>query len=174
MFGPGATMANQRESLISAHHNYLVNDMLTPGFVLGNSLDEEGFWFVADMLRPDETVPRISARVFDEKGAFLAELRSGSLVRNPGACVLRPNAGGFSLLSPAGETLFSVHTQAFTNGYLTRIQGRLHDGSGGLRMEPSHEGCKVYGEGRLALEAPVGEGTGAMTAHGSRSTAHGE
>jgi hypothetical protein len=163
-------MTNQKESLISAHHNYLVNDMLTPGFVLGDPLDAEGFWFLADVLRPGETVPLISGTVFDEKGTFLAEVRSGSLVRNPGACVFRPGAGGFVLRSPGGETLLSVHTQVFTNGYLTRIQGRLHDRAGALRMEPSHEGIHVHGEGRLALEAPLGEGTGVV---GSEEASHG-
>lgn len=167
-------MANLKQSLISAHHNYLVNDMLTPGFVLGDPRDTEGFWFVADMLRPGETVPRISGTFFDEKGRFLAELRSGSLVQNPGGCVFRPGAGGFGLTSSSGETLVSVHTQAFTNGYLTRIQGRLYDRNGTLRMEPSHEGVKVHGEARLALDAPVPNETGATTAHGSRPTAHGK
>ncbi|MEW6666643.1 MAG: hypothetical protein AB1512_15660 [Thermodesulfobacteriota bacterium] len=155
-------MTSQRESLISAHHNYLVNDMLTPGFVLGDPGDAGDFWFVADVVRPGETVPRISGRILDEKGRFLAELRSSRLALNPGGCVLRPGAGGFGLVSPSGEMLLSVHTQVFTNGYLTRIQGKLYDRSGVLRMEPSHEGAKVYGEARLTLEAPVGEGTVVM------------
>jgi hypothetical protein len=148
-------MANVKESLISAHHNYLVNDMLTPGFVLGDPRDTEGFWFVADRVQPGETVPRISGRIFDEKGRFLAELRPGSLALNPGGCVLRSSGGGFTLTSLSGEKLLSVHTQVFTNGYLTRIEGRLFDRQGTVRMEPSHEGIKVYGEACLALEAPV-------------------
>lgn len=155
-------MPSQKESLISAHHNYLVNEILTPGFVLGGPRDGKDFWFVADMLKPGETVPRISGRLFDEKGRFLAELRLGRVVENPGACVLRPGPGGFGLFSSSGETLLSVHTQVFTNGYLTRIQGKLYDRNGALRMEPSHEGSKVYGEARLSLEAPVLNEAGVM------------
>ena len=155
-------MPSQKESLISAHHNYLVNDMLTPGFVLGDPGDAEDFWFVADMLKPGETVPRISGRLFDEKGRFLAALRSSRLAQNPGGCVLRPGAGGFGLVSSSAEMLLSVHTQAFTNGYLTRVQGKLYDRNGALRMAPSHEGAKVYGESRLALDSPVLNETGVM------------
>lgn len=160
-------MPNQKQSLISAHHNYLVNDMLTPGFVLGDPRDTDGFWFVADMLRPGETAPRISGRLFDEKGQFLAELRSGGLVRNPGGCVLRSSGGGFKLASSSGETFLLVHTQVFTNGYLTRIQGRLYDSAGTLRMEPSHDGVNVHGKACLALSKPFGEGAGETTARGS-------
>jgi hypothetical protein len=146
----------QRESLISAHHNYLVNDMLTPGFVLGTPGAEKVFWFLADVVPTGEVTPRISGRFFGADGEFLVALRSGRVVDNPGGCAFQGVAGGFRVLYPSGEVLLSVHTQVFTNGYLTRIQGRLYDCEGTLRMEPSFEGVKVYGEARLALGSPVG------------------
>jgi len=43
-----------RESKISAHHNYLVNDMLTPGFVVGDPGSGKGFYFLADFVLPGE------------------------------------------------------------------------------------------------------------------------
>jgi len=148
-------MRGHRESLISAHHNYLVNDMLSPGFVLGAPGSEEDFWFLADVVPPGEAMPRISGRFFGSEGEFLVSLRSSKVLENPGDCALQGVAGGFRLIHPSGEVLLSVHTQAFTNGYLTRIQGKLYDREGALRMEPSYEGVKVYGEARLALESPV-------------------
>jgi hypothetical protein len=148
-------MMGHRESLISAHHNYLVNDMISPGFLLAAPGSEEDFWFLADVISPGEVVPRISGRFFSSQGEFLASLRSCKVVDNPGHCAFQGTAGGFRLLYPSGEVLLSVHTQVFTNGYLTRIQGKLYDREGALRMEPSYEGVKVYGEARLALDSPV-------------------
>ncbi|MBN1103855.1 MAG: hypothetical protein JXL84_10615 [Deltaproteobacteria bacterium] len=145
-------MAGHRESLLSAHHNYLVNDMLSPGFVLGSPGSKEDFWFLADVVPPGEVVPRISGRLFSSEGEFLVSLRSSKVLDNPGGCVFQGVAGGFRLLHPSGEVFLSVHTQVFTNGYLTRIQGKLYDRDGTLRMESSFEGVKVYGEARLALE----------------------
>jgi hypothetical protein len=148
-------MLKHRESLISAHHNYLVNHMLSPGFVLGDPCSKEDFWFVADVVLPGEITPRISGRLFGVEGQFLLELRSGKVTDNPAGCIFQLTAGGFRLLYPSGEALLGVHTQAFTNGYLTRIQGKLHDRGGCLRMEPSYEGIQVYGEARLSLDSPV-------------------
>ncbi len=141
-----------RESLISAHHNYLVNDMLSPGFLLGDAGSQGDFYFLADVVPPGDNVPRISGRFFDREGGLLVELRVGRIERNPGGCSLQGFAGGFRLLYPSGETLLNVYTQAFTNGYMTRIQGRLFDHTGELRAEPSHEGIKVHGEATLALK----------------------
>ncbi len=148
-------MVRHRESLISAHHNYLVNDMLTCGFVLGDEGSREEFWFLADVVPVGEVTPRVSGRLFDGQGRLLLLLRDGHIVENPKGCIYLTVAGGFRLNHSSGETLLSVQTQVFTNGYLTRIQGRLHDRQGVLRMEPSYEGCKVYGEARLALNKPM-------------------
>lgn len=143
-------MLKHKESLISAHHNYLVNDMLSPGFLLGDP-ESGDFWFMADVVPPAENVPRISGFIFDRQGEFLVEIQSGRLVQNPGGCTLQTFPGGFRVLYSSGETLLNVVTQVFTNGYLTRIQGKLFDRSGKLRAEPSHEGIKVHGEAKLAL-----------------------
>jgi hypothetical protein len=143
-----------RESLISAHHNYLLNRMLTPGFCLGDPKSNDGFFFLADLVLPGESTPRISARLFDSSGLFLVELRWNRTGKNPGSCSYQSITGGFRLLSDTGESLIEVHTESFARGYLTRIQGRLYDESGELRMEPTYDGIKVYGEGRLALDTP--------------------
>jgi len=148
-------MVLHKESLISAHHNYLVNDMLSAGFLLGDPHGQDAFWFLANVVPPGQTTALVSGTVFDGEARFLAEIVQGRLVRNPGGCVLQQAAGGFRIVSFEGKTILSVNTQAFTNGYLTRIQGKLYDERGELRMEPSYEGVKVYGEARLALEAPV-------------------
>jgi hypothetical protein len=145
-----------KESLISAHHNYLVNDMLSPGFLLGDAGSGDGFYFLADVVPPGETVPRISGRLFDRDGGFLVELREGRILQNPGGCTLQNFPGGFRLLLPSGETVLNVSTQTFTNGYMTRVQGRLFDHAGNLRAEPSREGVKVHGEAKMALENPEG------------------
>lgn len=145
-----------KESLISAHHNYLVNDMLSPGFLLGDPDSEEDFWFLADVVPPGENLARISGTLFDGQGEFLVEVRGNRLVRNPRGCALQSFPGGFRVLYPSGETLLNVVTQVFTNGYLTRIQGKLFDKAGKLRAEPSHEGIRVRGEAKLALERAEG------------------
>lgn len=143
-----------RESLISAHHNYLVDDTLTPGFLLGELSSREEFFFLADVVPPGESGPRISGRLFDREGRFLVELNRGEMVQNPGGCTLQSFSGGFRLIHPSGETLLNVNTHVFTNGFMTRIQGRLFDHSGKLRAEPSRESIKIYGGGKAALEKP--------------------
>jgi hypothetical protein len=127
--------------------------MLSPGFLLGDPGSQEDFYFLADVVPPGENIPRISGRLFDSEGKLLVELKMGQIARNPGGCSVQNSPAGFRLLHPPGETLLNVSTQVFTNGYLTRIQGRLFDHAGNLRAEPSHEGVKVYGEATLALKA---------------------
>jgi len=144
-------MLKHTESLISAHHNYLVNDMLSPGFLLGDPDSKEDFYFLADVVPPDANTPLISGRLFNKRGELVVEIERSELVQNPGECTLQSYPGGFRLLDTSGETLLNVVTQVFTNGYLTRIQGKLFDRSGKLRAEPSHEGIRVQGEANLAL-----------------------
>jgi len=147
-------MIEYGESKISAHHNYLVNNMLTPGFVVGDRNSQNGFYFLADLVYPGESTPRISARLLDEQGVFLVELNWNRIIENPGNCSYRSIAGGFRILSFASEKLLEVHTQIFPNGYLTRINARLFDENGVLRMEPMGESIQVHGVSELVLEAP--------------------
>jgi hypothetical protein len=143
-----------RESTISAHHNYLVNGMLTQGFVVGNPNSPEGFFLVADIVPPGETGPQVSARLVDEKSHVLLELAPTRIVKNPGQCGRQVIADGFRIESSSGETLLEVRTRAFTNGYVTLIQARLFDEHGNLRVEPHGESIQVHGEALLSLEIP--------------------
>ena len=143
-----------KESLISAHHNYLVNNMLSPGFVLGDPGSNEDFYFLADLVLPGESTPRISARIFNGDGQLILEMNWNRITGNPGKCDHQSIAGGFRLLLPNGESLLEVNTQSFAKGFLTRVQGRLHDHQGRLRMEPSYEGIQIHGEAQLALDRP--------------------
>ena len=59
-----------KENLVSAHHNYLVNQMLSPGFSLGDSDSKDEFYFLADVVRPGESEPRIYSRLYDAQGAL--------------------------------------------------------------------------------------------------------
>ena len=143
-----------RESLISAHHNYLVNNMISPGFVLGVPDSKDEFYFLADLVPPGENEPRVSAYLFDSQGSFILELKKNKMVENRGQCAYKTTPGGFQILYPSKEPLLVVNTQKFTNGYLTRIQGKLYDRGGKLRMEPYYEDVQVYGKARLSLDAP--------------------
>ena len=147
-------MLKFRESLISANHNYLVNDMLSPGFVLGNPEARDDFWFVADVVGSGKREGLISARLYDRLGNYILEMKVNEITENPGRSLFQPIPEGFRLNEPSGELLMEVRTRSFTNGTLSLIHAKLYDRQGGLRMEPSYEGVKVYGEGRLALLAP--------------------
>jgi hypothetical protein len=143
-----------RESLISAHHNYLVNRMLTPGFLLGDANSREDFWFLADMVPPGASEPRISARLYDNKRLFLVEMRLNKIVENPRGCVYQAFPGGFRISYSPGDPLLTVQTESFANGYLTRLQGRLHDKEGQLRMESLYDSVQVYGESMFSFRRP--------------------
>jgi len=147
-------MLKHKQSIISAHHNYLVNNMLSPGFVLGDPDSKDGFYFLANLVLSGENTARISARLFDRQGIFILELRQNKLNSNPGCCSYQSTPGGFRILYPSGKPLLEVNTQKFTNGYLTRIQGKIYDESKRLRMEPSYDSIQVYGEANLALDSP--------------------
>ena len=147
-------MPKQRESLISAYHNYLVNNMLSPGFYLGIPYSATNFYFLADMMLPGEVEPPISARLYDSAGSFLVELKRNIITKNPRHCVFEATPQGFRIVFPPNEVLLDVNTQRFANGYLTRINAKLRDSNGELRMEPSYDGIHVYGEACLTLSAP--------------------
>jgi hypothetical protein len=147
-------MLKFRESLVSAHHNYLVNRMLSPGFLVGNPDSSDDFYFLADVVRPGESGPRIYARLFDTQGAFVLEMEPGKIAENPVGCQRQPFPGGYRIVLPSGEFLLSVQTESFANGYLTRIQGKLYDREGSLRMEPHYDAILIKGEARLTLFSP--------------------
>ena len=147
-------MIKHKESLISAHHNYLVNTMISPGFVLGKPDSGDDFYFLADLVPPGESEPRISANLFDSQGSLVLKLNLNKMIENRGHCSYKTTPGGFRILYPSKEPLLAVNTQKFTNGYLTRIQGRLYDRDGKLRMEPYYEDIQVYGEACLYLNKP--------------------
>jgi hypothetical protein len=147
-------MIKHRESLISAYHNYLVNKMLSPGFFVGNPHSKDDFYFLADIMLPEEIVPGISARLFDRQGSLLLDLKRNSLAENPGHCTLETTLEGFHIVFPSGEVLLEVNTQKFANGCLTRIRAQLYDRKNILRIEPLREGVQVYGQACLALDAP--------------------
>ena len=147
-------MIKFKESKISAHHNYLVNDLLTSGFFVGDPNSRDAFYFLADPVLPGGRTPCISARLMDEKGKLLLELNGNRIGENPGGCSYHPLSGGFRILHASGEPLLEVLTQNFPRGLLSRIKARLFDENGDLRMEPLGESIQVHGEVHLVLENP--------------------
>jgi hypothetical protein len=123
-------MLKFRESLVSAHHNYLVNQMLSPGFVLGNPDSKDNFYFLADLVRSGESEPRIYCRLYDGQGNFVLETEPKRILENPLGCVRQSFPGGYRIVFPSGESLLTVQTESFANGFLTRIQGKLYDREG--------------------------------------------
>jgi hypothetical protein len=147
-------MVKYRESRISAHHNYLVNGMLTPGFVVGNPNSGKGFYFLADLVLPGESTPRISVRIADDQGLTLLELNWNRIRKNRDGYGHKSIQGGFCIVQPSGASLFEVRTHSFPGGYVTWISGRLLDEKGRLRMEPLGESVQIHGEAELILESP--------------------
>lgn len=148
-------MIEYRESLMSSHHNYLVNGMLTQGFAVGDSGSEKGFFLLADPVFPGETTPRISARCMDEEAHLLLEFAIDRIGENPGKCNVHTTSDGYSIRCPSGDSLIEVRTKAFANGYLTLIKASLFDEHGNLRVEPRDESIWVHGEACLSLAAPL-------------------
>ena len=147
-------MLKFRESLVSAHHNYLVNQMLAPGFLVGNPDSKNEFYFLADVVQPGESEPKIYSRLYDGQGTFILEIEADEIVQNPLGCLRQAFSGGYRIAMPSGESLLSVQTESFANGFLTRIQGKLHDQGGKLRVEPSYDAIQVHGEVGRWLKEP--------------------
>ena len=143
-----------RESRISAHHNYLVNDLLTTGFVVGDPNSRKGFWFLADFVPPGESGPQISARLLNRGGDLLLEMDRGRIGENPEGCTHQSFSGGFSIMDPSAKPLLEVRTQNFPLGCLTRIKAGLFDEHGDLRVEPLGESIQVHGATNLVLDTP--------------------
>jgi hypothetical protein len=151
-------MMEYRESHVSAYHNYLVNGMLTQGFVVGDPSSNNGFLLLADILPPGETTPRISSRLMDEKAHLLLEFDANRICENPGRCSIELTSDGYRVLRPSKEVLIEVRTRAFANGYLTLIKARLFDEHGHIRVETRDESIWVHGGEYLSLAAPLSEG----------------
>jgi len=147
-------MLKFRESLVSAHHNYLVNQTLSPGFLVGDPDSKEDFYFLADVVPSGESEPRISCRLYDAQGQFVLETEAERILNNPLGCMRHSIPGGYRIVLPSRESLLSVQTESFANGFLTRIQGKLYDREGKLRMEPYYDSIQIHGEARLTLSAP--------------------
>jgi len=148
-------MLKFRESLVSAHHNYLVNQILSPGFVVGNPDSKDDFYFLADVVLPGESEPRIYCRLYDAQGNFVLETEPKRILDNPLGCLRQSFPGGYRIVLPSGESLLTVQTESFANGYLTRIQGKLYDREGKLRIEPYYNAIQIHGEARLTLASPL-------------------
>ncbi|RLC25479.1 MAG: hypothetical protein DRH56_05650 [Deltaproteobacteria bacterium] len=146
-------MIRYRESLISAHHNYLVNEMPTPGFVIGAPEPATGFYFLADPVYPGESTARISARIADENGGIVMEVAWNRLVPPHRGHVHQFLPDGFRILSPSGEPVLEVRTRAYTNGFLTCISAEFRDEKGILRMARLGESVQVHGARHLSLKA---------------------
>lgn len=147
-------MIKYRESQISAHHNYLVNDMLTKGFVIGDPNSKTGFYFLADVVLPGDKNSRIFCRLVDEEGNLILALNGNHIRENPGEYIYESTQAGFQILGPSHEPFFEVRTQSFPNGYISYIKARLHDESGMLRIETLGESIHVHGEAGLSLDFP--------------------
>jgi hypothetical protein len=147
-------MVEFTESRISAHHNYLVNDRLTPGFVVGNPNSDSGFFFLADFLLPGQDTPLISTRLVNKEGDTLLKLDLNNIIDNPAGCTNQSLPRGFRILDSSSESLLEVLTQDFALGYLTRIKARLYDEHGDLRIAPLGESIQVHGDAKLILDAP--------------------
>jgi hypothetical protein len=150
-------MLKFRESLVSAHHNYLVNQMLAPGFLIGNPDSKDDFYFLADVIPVEESEPRIYARLYDAQGNFLLEIEPKKTMENDIGCVRHFFPGGYRIVLPSGETLLGVQTETFANGFLTRIQGKLYDREGTLRIEPYYDSIQIHSEANLWLKGPLRE-----------------
>ena len=145
-------MIKYKESQVSAYHNYLVNDMLTPGFLVGDQDSIEGLYFLADMVPEGESSARISCRLLDEKGLLLLRLNVNHITDNPNRCSLQSVPGGFRILDSSEVSLLDVRTHIFTNGLLTRIKARLFDEHHTIRIEPFGESIQVHGDSTPILE----------------------
>jgi len=144
-----------RESTISAHHNYLVNDLLTMEFAVGDPRTEGHPYIVAETVPSHEKTPRISARVLDEEGSVLFELIRNHLQGNSRGCSLESHQTGFRVIGPGGESKLEVHTEPFANGYLSLLRVRLYDQRGRLLVEPHGESIRVRKEAALTLALSI-------------------
>jgi len=131
-----------------------VNQVLSPGFLVGNPDSKDDFYFLADVVPPGESEPRIYCRFSDAEGNFVLGAEPKRVLDNPLGCLRQSFPGGYRIVLPSGETLLSVQTETFANGFLTRIQGKLYDREGKLRIEPHYDAIQVHGEVGLWLKEP--------------------
>lgn len=119
-----------KESQVSAYHNYLIGGVLTESLHVGNGEKPGGFYFWAKPVNPGDSIPLISANLFDEKGESLVTVVDNEIVENPGGCFIVPNSEGFSLVDSHFQGIVSVEVRSYTNCYLTLIRGVLKDEKG--------------------------------------------
>jgi hypothetical protein len=151
-------MMDCREIPVSAHHNYLVNGILAQGFVVGDPGLNNKFFLLADVVPQGETGPRISARLLDGEAHLLLQLKVNRIGENPGRYRMEPTSDGYRIIRSSADVLIEVKTEAFANGYLTRIKARLFDEDGHLCLETRGESIRIHrGECRY-LAAPFSEG----------------
>jgi len=124
--------------------------------VLGEPDSGDRFFFLADVVLPAESTPRISARLYGPEGNLLCEVQWNRLGRNPGRCTYRSLEGGFRILDEAGSVVLEVMTEKFPRGYLSGISGRLFDEEGRLRLEPLGDNSRIPGEPPRFLTRPYG------------------
>lgn len=141
-------------SRLSAHHNYWINEIATPGFIMGDPCVPGAFYFLADLVLPGEKTHRIHARLFDEKGDMLTEIVWNRIGKNPGRAVYELVEGGFRITRPDGVLLVEIWTREFTNGFMTFIRGNFYDNHGALRMEPGSDCSRIVGKAHMTLETP--------------------
>ncbi len=147
-------MALTQSSVVSAHHNYFINGMLIPGFLIGNPDSTLGFYLLGDFLLPGESTPRISCRFFDENGDFLGELIWNRLRHNSTKCVHKATPYGFHISRPSGDLIIATSTKRFPNGYITSIGGRLYDEKGALKLDHEGSSARLGGNDAMILKAP--------------------
>ena len=144
-----------KESRISAHHNYIINAMTTPGFALGDPDSRNGFFFLADPVLPGEKTHRVHGRLFEASGEKAVEILWNRIGDNPGDCLYELIEGGFKITHPRGEVFIEVSTREFTNGFITYIRGLVFDEHGNPRIKPEGQGVRILGDARLVLDFPA-------------------
>jgi hypothetical protein len=123
-----------KESQVNAYHNYLIGNVLTESLHVGNG-KPGGFHFWAKPVHPGDSIPLISASLFDDNGQPLVTLADNEIVDNPGGCFIVPASNGFSLVDSHFQGIVSVEVRAYTRSYLTCIRGVIKDENGRIRIE---------------------------------------
>jgi len=125
-------MLKFRESLVSAHHNYLVNQMLSPGFVMGILIQRMNSIFLLTRYRPGKRAEDLLS-VYDAQGNFVWKQKPKRLLWNPSVVFCQSFLAVIVGLFSLRGALVIVQTESFANGFLTRIQGNVRSGGNSNR-----------------------------------------
>ena len=147
-------MLDITEGIISANHNYIINAMPIAGFVLGNPNRNKGFWFLADVINPEDELPLISGSLYNKKGEPFLEIYRNKVKKNPGNCIHYITPTGYGIKYPDEKELLTVETEHFANGHITYLSGEIYDHQGVLRMKSLPKSTQVYGTPFLILDKP--------------------